>query len=140
MHHHSTVSQEYIAFDTIYLALFIFIYVCRCACVCVCVYMCFNSLCLSLPFNLYIYAIFKIIIDILEFMLTILLFFHLFLLLLGSVFLFLPCHGLFLGFCISLFILHFFVSLHNFLSICSGYYSIHMWFITYPHFPIWALP
>ena len=87
MHHHSTVSQEYIAFDTIYLALFIFIYVCRCACVCVCVYMCFNSLCLSLPFNLYIYAIFKIIIDILEFMLTILLVFHLFLLLLGSVFL-----------------------------------------------------
>lgn len=93
---------------------------------CVCVCMCFNSLCPSLPFNLYIYAIFKIIIDILEFMLAILLFFHLFPLLLGSVFLFLPCHGLFLGFCISLFILHFFVSLHNFLSVCSGYYSIYM--------------
>lgn len=91
--------------------------------VCVCVY--FNSLCPSLPFNLYIYAIFKII-DILEFMPAILLFFHLFPLPLCPVSLFLPCHGLFLGFCIGLFILHVFLSLHNFLSICSGYYSIHM--------------
>ena len=82
-------------------------------CVCVCVCMCFNSLCPSLPFSLYIYAIFKIIINILEFMPAILLLFHLFPLLLGPVSLFLPCHGLFLGFCIGLFILHFFFCFLN---------------------------